>query len=72
MRFLVGFGAGNSKINITLELRERRSRMLIFGGTFTGTVSSWGEKGNKMFDTIAKDFAKSLDKALKKYAKDEY
>ncbi len=69
MRALIGFGAGSSKLAVTLEMRDARSGQLVFGGNYTGQVSDWGVKGEKMFDSIAKDFAKSLDKALKQQKK---
>jgi hypothetical protein len=33
-------------------------------------VSSWAESGDQTFEKIAKDFAKLLDKRLKKMAKE--
>ena len=69
MRFLIGFGAGNSEVTIALQLVNRSTDEVVFGGNFKGSVGSYFDKGDKMFETVAKEFAKALKKAVKKQTK---
>jgi len=71
MRFMFGLFAGSSKLDVTLELFDRKNGQLVFGGDYTGSVSGGLglSKGESMFDSVAKDFTKSLDKAIKKQKK---
>ncbi|MEW5922923.1 MAG: DUF4410 domain-containing protein [Candidatus Zixiibacteriota bacterium] len=74
IRFLVGFGAGSAQVVVSLKLVDLDTQETVFGGNFTGAVSSWAEGGEVMFKRVAKDFAKQLKKQLeqleKKKAKD--
>lgn len=67
VRFLIGFGAGNAKVTTALRLVNKANNEVVFAGNFHGTVSSWGEKGNKVFDSAAKNFAKALKKKMKEH-----
>ena len=69
LRFLIGFGAGNSVLTTELQVRNRESGAVLFSGNFKGVVSSWAESGEKCFDAVAKDFAKALQKQQKKLLK---
>lgn len=68
-RFFIGFGVGNAKVTTTLRLVDKKTNATLFSGNFTGTVSDWGTKGNKVFDATAKNFAKALKSKMKKLAK---
>ncbi len=70
LRFLVGFGAGNAKVVINLKLVDMTDGTTVFGGNFNGTVSGWGESGDKVFQKVSKDFTKQLEKRLKKLRKE--
>ncbi len=67
MRFIFGMGIGAAKVTISLTLTDKKTGEIVFGGNYTGSVTSEFSKGDKMFENVAKDFAKSLDKSLKKY-----
>ena len=70
LRFFIGFGAGNSKVVINLEMKEVKTGNVVFSANFTGSVSSWAEKGDKCFEQVAKSFAKQLKKRQKKLLKE--
>lgn len=70
VRFFIGFGLGTANATIGLRLVDPKTGTILFGGNFTGQVSSWVEGGDEMFRRIAKDFAKELAKQLKKVAPD--
>ena len=70
VRFLIGFGAGNAKMVASLELVDQRTEEVVFGGNFDAVVASWAEKGDKIFYTIADNFAKALKKQNKKLLKE--
>jgi hypothetical protein len=65
-RFFIGFGVGNSKATIGLRLIDKSSGATVFAGNFTGQVTSWAESGDQAFRRIAHDFAKELEKQMKK------
>jgi hypothetical protein len=69
LRFMIGFGAGNAVLTTELQVRNRVTGAVLFSGNFRGTVSSWAEAGKKCFDTVAKDFAKALEKQQKQLLK---
>ncbi|MFH1701011.1 MAG: hypothetical protein ABIE07_10520 [Candidatus Zixiibacteriota bacterium] len=72
VRFLFGtFGGGQAKVTTLLELKETRSGQIIFSGNFKGFVGSYGESGDKMFERVAKDFAKALRKRVEKQRKNQ-
>lgn len=62
MRFLIGFGAGNSKVVTELEMIDTRDGSTVFGGNFTGEVASWTDSGDKMFKMVSRNFTKQLEK----------
>jgi len=66
VRFLIGFGLGDAKITVDLKLVERPSGSVIFAGNFSQTIGDWTEKGEKMYDKIARDFAKAIASRVKK------
>jgi hypothetical protein len=68
-RFFIGFGVGNAAITTSLKLINVKTKEIVFSGNFKGSVSSWGESGDKMFERVAKDFAKALKKQNKTYLK---
>lgn len=69
VRFLGLFGAGNARIMAALRLEDRETREVLFAGNFRKEVTSFAEKGDVMFERVAKDFAKALEKAIKKLEK---
>lgn len=69
MRFLFGRLAGGAKTSISLQLVDVKTGEIIFGGMFKGTVSNWGDSGDKMFKQISKRFSKELEKQMKKLSK---
>lgn len=69
LRFFFGNWAGGAKVKTSLEMRNKKTGAVIFSGNFTGTVSSWAESGDKMFQQVAKDFAKKLRNEAKKLNK---
>jgi hypothetical protein len=66
VRFLGLFGAGNAKVTATLRLEDRNTDEILFAGNFKQEVSSYMESGDKIFERVAKDFAKELSKQIKK------
>ena len=75
VRFLIGFGVGNAKVTTELKLIKKAKSPeeqdeIIFAGNFKQTVSSWAESGDKILERVAKDFAKVLEKRLKKIEKE--
>jgi hypothetical protein len=71
LRFFIGFGAGNAKVLLNLKLVNMSDGATVFGGNFSGTVSSWEESGDKIFKQVSKDFTKQLEKRLKKLRKEQ-
>ena len=69
VRFFIGFGLGDAKVTTALRLVDKRTNTVVYAGNFTGTVSSWAEGGEKVFDLTAKNFAKALKKKLKQLRK---
>lgn len=69
VRFLIGFGAGNAKMVTSLELIDQRTEEVIFGGNFDAVVASGLESGDKIYRTIADNFAKALNKQNQKLLK---
>jgi hypothetical protein len=70
-RFFIGFGAGNARLTTRLSLLDRNTGQVLFAGTFKQEVSSWMEEGDLIFQRAANDFAKALEKQLKKLEKEE-
>jgi hypothetical protein len=68
MRFLIGFGAGNSKVVTELKMVDTRDGSTVFAGNFTGEVASWTDTGDKMFKTVSRTFTKQLEKRVQKLA----
>ncbi|MBK7140612.1 MAG: DUF4410 domain-containing protein [bacterium] len=71
VRFFIGFGLGNAKVTTALRLVDKRNNAVVYAGNFTGTVSSWAEGGDKVFDVTAKNFAKALKKRMKQLMKSQ-
>ena len=70
VRFFIGFGLGDAKLTTQLELVETSTGTTVFAGNFTGQVSDWSQTtGDKMWENVAKDFAKALKKQEKNLAK---
>jgi hypothetical protein len=69
VRFFGLFGAGNAKLTATLRLEDRKTGEILFGGNFKQEVSSYMESGDMIFKRVAQDFAKELEKQLKKLKK---
>lgn len=70
LRFLVGFGAGNSKVVTELKMIDTRDGSTVFAGNFTGQVSSGVESGDKMFKAVSRDFTKQLEKRARALLED--
>jgi len=71
VRFLGLFGAGNAKVTTTLRLEDRNTGEILFAGNFKQEVSSYMESGEKIFERVAKDFAKELSKQINKLKRGE-
>jgi hypothetical protein len=69
VRFLGLFGAGNARVMVALRLEDRSTGETLFAGNFKREVTSEFEKGDIMFERVAKDFAKALEKQIKKLEK---
>jgi len=69
VRFLGLFGAGNARVMVALRLEDRSTGETLFAGNFRKEVTSYLEKGDVMFERVAKDFAKALEKSIKKLEK---
>lgn len=69
VRFLGLFGAGNARVMVALRLEDRNTGETLFAGNFRKEVTSYLEKGDIMFERVAKDFAKELEKQIKKLEK---
>lgn len=66
LRFLIGFGAGGSKVVTEVKLVDLGTGETVFGGNFDGKISSWMEKGSSMFKSVARNFSKALEKQQNK------
>lgn len=71
VRFLTGFGLGNARILIKMNLIDRTSEETVFAGSFRAEVGSWAVKGDEMYKTVAKNFAKAVEKQQKKALKND-
>ena len=69
VRFLGLFGAGNARLTVTLRLEDRNTRNILFAGNFRQQVSSYLESGEMIFQRVAQDLAKELEKQIKKLKK---
>jgi hypothetical protein len=71
LRFLFGIFAGNAKLTVNLELEDKTTNEVIFGGKFWAEVGGgdWITPGNEVFEQVAKNFAKALLKQSKTIAK---
>ena len=70
LRFMFGF-LGHAKVTVDLKLTETATGETLFAANFQQTVSDWAESGDKMFERVAKDFAKAIKKQLKKLEQQE-
>lgn len=66
VRFLIGFGLGNAKLLVTLKLVDRTSRETVFAGNFPAEVGDWLTGSDKIYNMVAKNFAKAVKKQQKK------
>lgn len=66
LRFMFGFGAGAAKLIVELKVVDKKQASTVFAGNFTGQVSDGLESGKKMWETVAKDFAKAIVKERKR------
>ena len=62
VRYLVGWGVGDAKLLVKIELIDIKKNQIAFSGQFEGKVSDWGESGDKIFRQAAQNFAKELAK----------
>lgn len=65
LRFFGLFGAGNARVMVALRLEDRSTGEILFAGNFRKEVTSYAEKGDVMFERVAKDFAKVLEKQIR-------
>jgi hypothetical protein len=71
VRFLIGFGIGNAKLTVALRLIDKAdSSKVVFAGNFSAEVADWATKGDQMYKTTARNFAKALKKELKRINKE--
>lgn len=68
-RFVIGFGVGNAKMVTSLKLVDVGSGETVFAGNFPAQVSDWMTKGDEIFKTTARNFAKAVEKQQKKALK---
>lgn len=66
LRFLFGAWAGGAHVTTVLEVIDNEDQHVVFSGSFKGAVGDYSETGDKMFERVAKDFAKVLEKEIKK------
>lgn len=66
VRFLIGFGLGNARLVATLKLVDKTSDETVFSGNFRAEVGDWMTKGDQIFNVVAKNFAKAIEKQQKK------
>ena len=71
LRFMFGMGIGAAKVTVSLRLKDMQQNKVIFDGNFIGAVSSGYESGDKMFENVAKSFAKAFKKQLDKIEKEK-
>jgi hypothetical protein len=69
MRFLFGALAGSARLVIALKLIDTSRGMVLFSGNFKSEVTDWVTSGEYMYQEVASDFAKALDKQIKKLNK---
>jgi hypothetical protein len=69
LRFLFGALAGSSKLTVELNLADKSTGTILFSGNFTQQVTGWPEESDATCKKLAKDFAKALQKELKRLAK---
>ena len=64
MRFLFGSLAGNARLKLRLQLEEKKTSEIVFEGDFWATIGGgdWITSSEAMFQTIAHNFAKALEK----------
>lgn len=65
----VYLGTGEAKLTVWLKFKDRHSGKTLFGGEFRQEVISFLKSGDKVFKKIASDFAKKLEKQVKKSEK---
>lgn len=58
----MGWGVGDAKLIVKIELIDIKNNQIAFSGQFEGKVSDWGESGDKIFQQAARNFAKELAK----------
>ena len=63
------FGVGMQKVTATLRLQDRKTGEILFAGNFREVVSSYTEKIDLMFERLAKNFSRVLEKQIKKSEK---
>ena len=64
LRFLFGAWAGAAKMTVYLELIDLETEKAIFAGNFSQAVTHYSESGDKIFERVAEDFAKELEKQI--------
>ena len=69
LRFFIGFGLGNARLLMTLEIYDREIGQPIFAGSFKAEVSDWATNGDRIYRNIARDFAKAFRKQHEKLLK---
>lgn len=70
-RFVIGFGVGNAKMVTSLRLVDVVNDQTVFAGNFPAQVSDWMTKSDEIFKTIARNFAKAVEKQQKKALKNK-
>jgi hypothetical protein len=63
------FGMGIQKVMAALRLQDRKTGEILFAGNFKQVVSSQERKSDIMFEQVAKDFSRALEKQIKKLEK---
>ncbi len=59
IRFLFG-SLGAAKLTVSMQLTDLQDGEIVFAGNFIGTVTSYMDKGDKVFEQVAKNFAKQI------------
>lgn len=66
LRFAVGFGLGNSRLVVALKLVNTTTGEIFFAGNFADEVSTWLAQSDRVYESVAFDFARALKKHHKK------
>lgn len=71
LRFLLAILPGAAaKIVTSIELINAKTGEVVFSGNFRGEVTDWSESGELMYNQVARNFVKALERQHKKLLKE--